>query len=283
VRILHEPLLHFLAIGALLFVLYGLTGDRSEDDPRQITVTQAKVDHLAELWLKTRQRPPTERELKGLVDDYVIEEILYREARALRLDEDDIIIRRRLRQKMEFVTDELADTFEPTEADLQTYLDEHPDYFMIDARISFKQLFFNPDRRGESTTTALETALSRLRNGSVSPDDQTISDGIPLPYELDEASTTDVEAMFGRGFASQLLGVESNVWTGPVESGYGLHLVYVSAREPGRIPRLDEVRSTVEREWGAAKRSALRKQVYQGYRDLYEITFDVPGFGEDGE
>lgn len=270
-KMLKEPLVHFLLIGAALFVLYALVGDDS-DQPDQIVVTQAKVDHLIELWVRTRQRPPTQQELSGLVDDYIIEEVLYREAKAMGLDEGDTIIRRRLRQKMEFIAEDLAALSEPSDQDLQLYLDEHPDAFALDARISFEHIFFNEDRRGESTFDDAVQARGQIAAGLLDPAEA--GDGIPLPFELEASSTREVASMFGPQFADEMLTLPLGEWSGPVPSGYGLHLVHIKSMEAGRTPELAEVRDAVLREWSSEQRAKMREDFYNEFRSRYEIVIE---------
>jgi len=270
---LKEPLVHFLALGALLFVLYGLIGDEP-DRPTEIVVTEGRVDNIIELWIKTRQRLPTQVELAGLIDDYVIEEILYREAKALRLDEDDTIIRRRLRQKMEFVADDVAAIAKPTDQDLQKFLEEHPEVFRLDALITFEQIFFNQDRRGETTVDDAVAARDKLIAGRAD-DPRLLGDGIPLPYNLEASSSRDVSSMFGPDFANELLTLPVGEWSGPVPSGYGLHVVKIIEMEAGRDPMLDEVRDAVARDWSSDRRMKVRDQMYDSFRERYTIIIET--------
>ncbi len=156
-KLLHEPLVHFLLLGALLFLIFGLSGGGGDERPDRIVVTAETVDRLAALWTRTWQRPPTEAELKGIIDDHVKEEVFYREALALGLDRNDIVIRRRLRQKMEFFGDDVGDSVEPTEDELRQYLLDHADDFRTPARVAFDQIYIDRDRRGEETTAGSPT------------------------------------------------------------------------------------------------------------------------------
>ena len=146
-RLLREPLLHFLLLGAVIFAAFGFLSKRSSGEPGTIVITQGQIENLAFAFAKTWQRPPTDPELAGLIRDRVREEIYYREALALGLDKDDTVIRRRLRQKMEFVSDDIAAQAEPTDADLDAYLQTHPDKFPVEQRFTFRQVYLNPDKR----------------------------------------------------------------------------------------------------------------------------------------
>ena len=272
-NLLKEPLFHFLLGGLVLFLIYGWVGDR-EAERDTIVVTQGKVDQIIDLWVRTRQRPPTENELKGLIDDWVIEEIMYREAKTLGLDEDDTIIRRRLRQKMEFIAEDFADASPPTDDQLHTYFEEHADEFALDARITFRHVFFNVDERGGSATDDAITARDQLQAGLADP--ERVGDGIPLPYELEANSTREISSMFGPAFADELLTLPTDgSWAGPVPSGYGIHLVSIREMQPGRVPDMAEVRNAVEREWSADRRKQVRDEFYASFRDRYDVVLEA--------
>ena len=149
-KLLREPLVHFLVLGAGLFLLFGLVGDSNVAPADRIVVSSGRVAQLTQIFTRTWQRPPTEQELAGLIEDHVREEVYYREALAMGLDRDDTIVRRRMRQKLEFVTDDLVAAVTPTEEQLETYLRENPEAFRVPTRLSFQQIYFNRDRRGGS-------------------------------------------------------------------------------------------------------------------------------------
>jgi hypothetical protein len=273
-KILREPLFHFLVLGAGLFVLFGVVGQPAEERPNQIVVSAAKVENLAELFKRTWRRPPTQPELDGLIEDHVKEEILYREALALGLERDDIVIRRRLRQKMEFISEDVAQPAEPTETELQTFLAEHPDRFREPSRVSFTQVYLSPDRRGEDAWGDAERMLVGLDSGRFDPADS----GDPLLLEQDyrELAAPDVERLFGQGFAADIAELPIGRWSGPVESGYGLHLVLVDELTPARLPELDEIRGVVTNEWRAARLVEANEVFYEALRAAYEVTVERP-------
>jgi hypothetical protein len=273
-RILREPLLHFVVLGAGLFVLFGLVGGPAEERPDRIVISAAKVENLAELFRRTWRRPPTQAEIDGLIEDYIKEEILYREALALGLDRDDIVIRRRLRQKMEFIGEDLAPPVEPTDAELQAVLAEHADRFRAPARVSFTQVYLSPDRRGEDAWGDAERMLVALDAGSADP--ARSGDPILLEQDYRELAAQDVERLFGRAFAAQVAELPVGRWSGPVESGYGLHLVLVHERTLARLPDLAEVRDAVANEWGAARRQEANRAFYKALRARYEVSVERP-------
>ena len=275
-KILREPLLHFLVLGAGLFLLFGLIGGPAEQRPNRIVVSAAKVENLAGLFERTWRRPPTQAELDGLIADHVKEEILYREALALGLETDDIVIRRRLRQKMEFVGEDVAPPAEPTEAELQAFLDEHAERFRKPARLSFAQVYLSPDRRGEDAWGDAERLLVTLDAGTSDP----AASGDPFLLEQDyrDLAAHDVERLFGEAFAARVAELPVGRWSGPVESGYGLHLVLVRERTPARLPDLAEVRDAVANEWRAARREEANRAFYDGLRANYEVTVERPSW-----
>ena len=260
-RILREPLLHFLVLGAGLFVLFGLVGGQAEERPDRIVVTEAKIENLAELFKRTWRRPPSQAELEGLIEDHVKEEILYREALALGLERDDIVIRRRLRQKMEFVSEDVAQPAEPTEDELQAFLAEHADRFREPSRVSFAQVYLSPDRRGEDAWSDAERVLVALDAGRSDPAEA--GDPFLLEQDYRELAAQDVERLFGGAFAAQVAELPVGRWSGPVESGYGLHLVLVRERTPARLPDLAEVRDAVANEWRAVRREEANRAFYE--------------------
>jgi PPIC-type PPIASE domain len=273
-KILREPLLHFVVLGAGLFALFGVVGEPAEERKDQIVVSAAKVSNLAELFERTWRRPPTQAELDGLIEDHVKEEIFYREALALGLERDDIVIRRRLRQKMEFISEDVMQPAEPTEAELRTFLAKHANRFREPSRVSFTQVYLSPDRRGEDAWGDAERMLVALDAGRVNP----VDSGDPLLLEQDyqALAAPDVERLFGQGFAADIAELPLSRWSGPVESGYGLHLVLVHKLTPARLPELDEIPEVVANEWRAARLVEANEAFYEGLRAAYEVTVERP-------
>ena len=282
-RLLSEPLLHFLVLGAALFLLFRLVGDRAGERPDEIVVSAGQIDHLVEVWTKTWLRPPTSVELQGLIDDHIMEEILYREALALGLDRDDVIIRRRLRQKMEFLVDDFAETVEPTDEELEAFLRDNSESFVVDARLTYRQIYINQDSRGETAYEDAERLLAELTAGGALVSAHELGDPLPLPEGYTASPQAEVASLFGREFAEALLELETGRWTGPVQSGYGLHLVRIDERTPGRMPELAEVRDVVEREWFAARRAEAKSALYERLRERYTITVEPPSWAADAQ
>ena len=271
-KILREPLLHFLLIGAALFVIFDLvSGPSRAVAEKQIVVTAGRIQQMSNIFGKTWQRPPTAAELKGLIDDFVLEEIYYRQAVAMGIDRDDTIIRRRLRQKFEFLTDDLAATLEPTDEELAAYLAANPDAFMRDTTYTFEQVYINPDQAGVDLETRVAEQLSALKAGSAKP----ANSGL-LPSHFDAEPARVVNNTFGTGFSENLDALEPSEWQGPVESGLGPHLVRLDARVEGTLPELSEIRPVVEREWANEKRLETRRMINEQLLRDYVVEIEWP-------
>ena len=279
-KLLRDPLSHFLAIGMVLFALSFWLGGAAEDSSRVIRLSAGDVEGIKQIWAKTRFRPPTEVELEGLIESRIKEEILYREALALGLSEDDTIIRRRLAQKMEFLGEGLIDPGEPSEADLHTYLKTHSEQFQEPARISFEHVYLNPERRGEGIEQDAQALLVsfQARDGAV--DVHLAGDPILLNTRFDLASQTLIANTFGKEFAQAMMDLSPGQWQGPIRSAYGLHVVYVHERQEGRMPDLSTVRDRVRLALLSERRRDSKDKFYETLRDHYEVVVEFSQSGE---
>ena len=277
-RLLREPLVHFLVLGVVIFELYSLV-DRSptEGNAEIIEVTPGRVAQLNVLFTRTWQRPPTPDELNGLIETFVKEEIFYREGRKMGLDLDDTVIRRRLQQKMEFLTEPSEAELTAGDDELRSFMAENAAKFRIPSRIAFQQVFLDAAKRGEAARQDARTLLASLRATEGQSDPAEAGDPTLLPYALPLTPVDQVERGFGSQFAEALEKVEVGRWTGPIASTFGLHLVYVEKSEPARDPALDEIRDVVVREWQSAKRGVIAEQRYQTLRKNYSIRVMLPG------
>jgi parvulin-like peptidyl-prolyl isomerase len=270
--VIREPLLQFLFLGAGLFLLYSIVNEDSDTSPDRIVIDAAEVTVLAEQFQRTWMRPPTRQELKGLTEDLVKEEILYREALALGLDKNDLVIRRRMRQKMEFLTADLVEQREPTDAELQTYLEANPEKFEEPARYSFRQIYLKPESPSDDVGARAVDLLARLQSEpSLGADPQSFGDVTLLPSGLDLASDREISSVFGTEFSDALVAVEPGAWHGPLASSYGLHLVHLTGKEEGSLPPLERVRPMVEREWSNERRQEANDRFYQALRERYSV------------
>ena len=275
-KFIREPLFHFLLLGAAIFAVYGLATRHKTDKPGEIVVTQGTLENLVTGFTRTWQRPPTEEELQGLVRDYIREEAAYREALAMGLDRDDMIVRRRLRQKLEFLSDELATRTEPGDAELQSFLQTHTGLFQSEPLFSFRQIYFNPQLHGGNLHRDTARALEDLERAGSRANTIDLGDSFLLERSFEKLSLSDVKKTFGDQFASALAALQLGVWQGPVESGYGIHLVFVTQRSEGRLPALDEARDQVRREWLDAKRKEATDKFYQAILSQYKVKIELP-------
>jgi hypothetical protein len=275
-RLLTEPLLHFLLLGAAIFVAYSLVSKRSSDEPGKIVITEGQVAAMTVGFARTWQRPPTREELDGLLRDRVQEEVYCREAMALGLDKDDTIIRRRLRQKMEFLTDDVAALAEPTDDELSAYLKAHADTFRVQRQFTFSHVYLNPERRGENLARDTGQLLAQLRQAGAKADVSALGDSFLLEHTFAATPGSEVAKQFGEEFATRLGALSPGQWHGPIESGYGVHLVWVSERTEGRVPALAEVREAVRREWANARRLEANEKFYQELLKHYTVTIERP-------
>ncbi len=267
---LGEPLFHFLLAGAALFGLYALVADAPDVRENRIVIDDRQVSRITEQFQRTWLRPPTENELANLIEEHVREEILYREALAMGLDDDDLVVRRRMRQKLEFMFEDLTAVRDPTDEELGAFLEEHADIFRRPPRVTFRQVFVNVDTRGASAAPAAEEALARLRQDE-DMDPGTLSDPTLLPAAMAAASPDDIARVFGTELAEQMADLPAGEWSGPVRSTYGLHVVRIDEREPGRMPSLDEVRADVLRDWEGQRREQANDAFYEALRGRYDI------------
>jgi len=277
-RILREPLVHFVLIGAGVFGLYALVAGEDEDSARDtIVVTDGRVQQLAQVFTKTWQRPPSQDELRGLIDAYVKEEVYYREALKRGLDRDDTLIRRRMQQKMEFVTEPSDELLQPSDETLRAYLNENKTKFRVEPKIAFDQVFLNPNKPGEAAVRAAQT-LELLRTTRSDAKSADVGDPTLLPDQLALSSLSGVARSFGDAFAANLTDLPENEWAGPIKSPYGLHLVRVTERVEGYDPELADIRDAVLQKWRTETRDAFQAQAYDDLLAQYEVV--LPGVRE---
>jgi len=271
-KVLREPLLHFLLIGGGLFLLFNLMNGETIDKPNRIVVSEGQVALLVANFSRTWERPPTDEEAQMLVDNYLLDEVYYREALALGLDEDDSVIRRRLRQKLGFILEDTAALLDPDDVELTAYMDAHAEQFRVQPQVSFRQIYLSRDTRSDIDADASEI-LARLQAGE---DPQILGDRIMLADAYTLASRDDIKRRFGEDFAHQLLAVTPGDWAGPLTSGFGGHLVLITEIKPGRMPELAEVKEAVKREWLLARTEELKQNTFRKLLENYEVVMQEP-------
>lgn len=284
-KFLREPLVHFLVIGAALFVLYGVMGQQEgEEKERAITITSGEINWLTDAWQKRWNRPPTAEERDGLIQQYLREMILYREAVAMDLDKDDTVIRRRLAQKLEFLTQDLISPQPPAEEELRTYFEEHMERYQPPDLITITHVFFDPDKRGDRTLKDAEATKVKLIALKQPPRDaRSFGDPFMLQSYFPERSESELLKLFGSGFARSVFELAPKQWHGPVLSGYGTHLVYVHDRLESEPPTFAEVEAQVRQEWESDKRKQLNEQFVASMIARYDVTIEDGATGGQGK
>ena len=265
-RLLREPLLHFLAIGGLIFGLFAAMSEPSPEPTDTIVVGPERIEQLARGFQAVWRRSPTDDELRAMIDDFVREEIYYREALALGLDSNDTVVRRRLRQKMEFLTDSGAEILEPVAGELEAYLLANEKTFRRGPRLAFEQIYLGETSAPES----IRLSLGALQSDPVA-DLSALGERTLLPAQLGLSPPEAVDGVFGKGFFERLAELTPGVWVGPVASAYGVHLVRIGESLAARTPPLEEIRDNVLRDWKAAKARELRELHYARLRERFIV------------
>ncbi len=265
ITLLREPLLHFLVIGAAVFALFAVLDDAPSDtNVDRIEIAASDRDRLIAQFEAVWRRKPTAVEREGLVQDLIREEVLVREALLLGLEDGDSVVRRRLRQKMEFLTAPTPEALEPDEEALLAHLRANEDRFLVPGTVSFSQVFL-----GEEMSDADRAVLQEeLRKGS---DPQSLGRRSLLPFDMRSASKAAVDAVFGTGYFAALEDLSPGLWQGPVRSGFGDHLVRIETAHPARLPELSEVYDAVLADWSSSRIEAIREERFQKLLSRYEV------------
>jgi len=282
-RLVKEPLFHFLILGLAIYVGYAWLNPGDDSDSEQVI----RVGEGERAWMQTSfekrwKRPPTAEELAGLTKEYVRETAFYREALAMGLDQDDTIVRRRLAQKLEFLVQDLIDVKPPTDAELEAYFEAHREDYRQPELITFTHAFVDPDKWGNETTSRAATVLEGLKKaGDPTGGAKELGDTFMLQLYYPERTEADISKLFGGGFARSVGELDVGAWQGPVLSGYGVHLVYVHARETFPEPAFANVRDRVAQDWEAAKREELNQEYRDRLLEKYTIVIeDDPAAGD---
>jgi len=284
-RLLHEPLLHFLLLGAVLFAVNGYLqrGRGGVESSKQIQFT---VDDLGQLFLLFQsqwRRDPSTEELSRLVEEKIKEEVLYREALAMGLDKDDTIVKRRMAQKLQFLAEDVAAAHEPTTDELKPWFAKNSDKFAMPSRYGFRHLYFSADKRGPNARDDTAKALTRIAG---QPEDSKLATSLGDQFMFqDYYGDRTPEALakeFGPQFAVAVEKLKPGSWQGPVESGYGWHIVFVDTVIPGRIPDFEEVESDVKTAWLADQKARAWEKAYKDMRAKYTVLLPAPPDMESG-
>ena len=275
-RFLKEPLLHFLVIGASFYLIHGLYGkaEMTEDD-RRIVISAGEVEWLRDSWKKRWSRPPTVEELDGIVRAYLRELVLSREAVAMGLDKDDTVIRRRLAQKLEFLSQDLVELTSPSDDELAAYMNENVARYEAPAVATMTQIFYDPDKRDDQVLEEAERQKNILNALEFDPDHMNgLGDSFFLQKYYPERSQSEIARLFGGGFAESVSDLPVATWSGPILSGYGVHLVYVHDRQAAVPPALDEVREKILQDWKDEKRKELSDSYITNLLAQYDVKVE---------
>ena len=277
-KLLREPLVHFMFIGAFIYLLYGVFAESvPEADDKTIVVTAGEVEWMQSTWQKRWNRPPTAKEFDGLIQQYIREMVLYREALTMGLNKHDMVVRRRLAQKLEFLAKDLVALIPPTEEELQIYFDEHQGRYQEPMLYTFTQVFIDPDKRGDATLDDAEKIKATLiEKGDAIDDPGALGDRFMLQNYYPGKDQIEIQKQFGSGFTESLIALSAGEWHGPVLSGYGVHLVYISNVDEPPPPVFADVRERVVQEWTSDKSEELNEKFYANLREQYTVVIEEP-------
>ncbi len=275
-KTVRSPLLHFLLIGAAIYAGNAvLSPDAPKEPSNTLRITAGEISWLEDAWTKQWNRPPTAAERDGLIAQHLRETVLYREALAMGLDKDDVIIRRRLAQKLEFLFQDLADAVPPTPDVLETYFTEHAERYRKPDTVTMTHVFIDPDKRGDQTLDDAAEILAQLE-ADEQPTERVaeLSDTFMLQYYYPQRSHTELAKLFGQGFAESVFELSTGQWHGPVLSGYGVHLVYVHDRSEAPPAVLEMVQDRVFEDWRTEQRETFNDQYYANLLARYDVVIE---------
>src|SRR6266481_585325 len=272
---LREPLLHFVLIGVALFAIYRVLqpSGAGQNDAKKIVLTEDDLTQMTVTWRAQGRPPPTQEEMQSLLEEKIRQEVLYREALALGLDKDDTIVKRRMVQKMEFLAEDLSDLREPGRDELKTWFAKNSERFTLPGRVSFRHLYFSFDKHGAKTP---EAAAEVLKQVAAKPADSAEAaawaDAFMFQDYYGDRSFDEIAKTFGPPFAKALFHVKPGSWQGPIESGYGWHLVFIDSLTPARAPEFEEVEADVKTAWVGEQRAEFKRKAFEAMRSGYEIV-----------
>lgn len=278
-RLLREPLLHFLLLGGVLFAVHAYVqrGRGGVESSKQIHLTLDDLRAMDIYFQSQWRRQPTPDEFRALVENKVREEVLYREALTMGLDKDDTIVKRRMAQKMQFLAEDVAAAHEPTTAELKAWFEKNRDKFTVPGRVTLRHLYFSVDRRGPNARDDAVRALGRLAG---QPEDAKGAAALADPFMFQDyygdRTPEQLAKEFGPGFAQEVFRLKTGSWQGPVESGYGWHLVFADSNIPGRLPAFEEVESDVKMAWLGMQKAEAWQKAYDAMRAKYTVLFPAP-------
>ena len=278
-RWLREPLIHFLLIGAFLFAADRYVQPMSGGTPssKQIQLSLDDLSQMVILFQSQWRREPTTQELSRLVENKVQEEILYREGLAQGLDKDDTIVKRRIAQKLQFLAEDVAAAREPNTAELKSWFEKNQAMFAQPSRVSFRHVYFSPDRRGQRTRDDAAKALAKLAGQA---QDSKLAAALADPFMFQDyyrdRAPDYLGKEFGPRFAQAIVKLTPGSWQGPIESGFGSHLVFVDMVIPGRVPAFEEIEGDVKTAWLGEQKAQAWEKAYREMRAKYTVLLPAP-------
>jgi peptidyl-prolyl cis-trans isomerase C len=275
IRWLREPLVQFLLIGVALFLISGALNQRTSQGGKghDIALTMDDLRQLQNTFTAQWEREPSPEEMRGLVEQRIRDEILYLEALQLGLDKDDVIIRRRLAQKMQFLSEDVSAAYEPKTEELKPWYEENSQRFSLPATITFRHLYFSPDRRGSNARQAALKVLAKItRQPENSKSVAELADPFMFQNYYGDRSAEQLAKEFGTSFAQAIFQLKPGPWQGPIESGYGWHLVWIESITPGRVPHFEEVEPDVKTAWLADRKALQWQKAYEKMRAKYQVS-----------
>ena len=277
-KLLKQPLLQFFLIGLTIYLADSFFNQNEDEESNVVIVTSGEIRWLEDNWLKRWNRPPTPEEKKGIVDQLVREKVLYKAALEMGLDKDDVIIRRRMVQKIEFLTSDIITPPSPKADELAGFFEENLSKYKAPDAITITQLYFDPDKREESTLEDAKRALTKLKlQGEPQPGNTGYGDTFMLQDYYPNRSQSELAKLFGSEFAESVFALQPGTWNGPVLSGYGTHLVYVHSLDKSDPPAFADIVDLVQQDWEEMKLQELNEKFIEGLMSRYEIVIEQEG------
>lgn len=275
--LMKDPFVHFIVLGALIFVFFAIRGESGGPVDREVVVSSDDVARLETLWQSQYSRPPTTSERAAMIDNHIREEVLYREAMSLDLADDDIIVRRRLVQKFLFLSEDLMEVTTPADAELDAWYEENQARYLVSPQTSFRHVYLSAEKRGEAAKSDAVVMVARLQRD----DGAWRAHGDPFMLQREYAARKEnqIAELFGSGFARRLADLEEGVWAGPVRSAYGWHAVKILKRAPQSLPFLEDIRGEALADYKAEKMGEANRAFYEAVRARYSVILEI---GEAG-
>ena len=275
-RVLKEPLLHFLLLGILIYLLYAFFGrDKSSEESEIVVISQGEIEWLETNWQQLWNRPPTPDERQALIDEHAREKVLYQVALDMGLDKEDVIIRRRMVQKIEFLGADLLQPDEPTDEEVRKYYEENKATYQLPDLISLSHIYFDPDKRADRTLKDAEKVLSLLYSKAISNIEiSDYGDRFMLQQNYSKRTQQEIQKLFGSGFSDTVFRLETGKWHGPVLSGYGTHLVYIDEHVRSQPVGWEPVKDRVKADWMKSKQQELNDNYIEGLLSRYTIVIE---------